>query len=124
MLRTGGVVGFAASKRFWIREIQVAIFQRHHIKESCVRIVRRRKPIGGPVDARTDVGAFRGWYSTREYGAARWVDTCGPVQLLHEGCCADKSSCRSVEDIEKTVAVCLHQQTTGRPALCDIHEHR
>src|SRR5580658_3685497 len=57
LLRASTVVGFARSKRLRTGEEDAATLQRHDIEESGVGIVRRRKPIRGAVDARTNVGA-------------------------------------------------------------------
>ena len=113
LLRARTVVRLALGKRLRMREEDAATLKRHHIEESGVGIVRRRKPIRGAIDARTNVGTRRRRYSSRQYGAAGGVNSFRPVQLRNERRCLQELSVGPVENIKKPVTIGLHQQITG-----------
>src|SRR5258708_23869629 len=121
--RAGVVVGLTWRKRIWFAEKQIAALKGDYIEKPSVGIVRRRKPIGGPVDAGADKSALRRWHSAGKYGSAGCVHTCGPVELLHKWRCCEKFAGDTIENVEKSVAVGLHQKVSGFAALFDIDEH-
>src|SRR5271157_5623506 len=126
-LRAGIVIGLTLYKRFGVREKQVTALKGHDIEEANIGIVRRRKPVRGSIDARADIRAFRGWYSSRDYGAAKCVHPFGPVQFLHERRRIQELAIDAIENIEKAVSVGLHQQATGFALgvahIRDIHQY-
>src|ERR1700722_13069290 len=123
-LRPRRVESLARSKRLLFGEKQIAVFQGHHIEKSSVRIVRRRKPIGGSVDAGADRRSLSARHSAGKYWPAGCIYTGSPVEFVDERFCAQKLSGSAIENVEKPVAVGLHQEVSRYPALVDVNQHR
>src|SRR6202021_4253618 len=111
-------------KTFWVARSKSGVSKRPYVEQPGVGIIRRRKPIGGAVNAGANQRASRGWNSTREDRAAGRVHTRGPVQLFDKGTRMQKLAVGAIENIEKTVAVCLHQKVTDRAIVFGVHQHR
>src|SRR5260221_9503048 len=116
------VKGGALHKVFGFGAEQIATFESHRIEEPRIRIIGRRKPVCGAIDARTDVGAFWSGNSAREDWAAGRVNAGGPVQFFDERRGAQEFAVGSVEQIEKTTAIRLNQKMTDGSVFVGIHE--
>src|SRR5207245_9915952 len=93
-------------------------------EEPGVWVVRRGKPVRCPIDAGTDLRAFRSRDSARQYRAAGGVDSGGPIDLLYEGCRLQEFTVGPIENIEEAVTVCLQQKMADLAVVFKVHEHR
>src|SRR3954469_2172706 len=121
MLCACSVESFALRERLRLGEVKIAILESHHIEEASGRIVGGGKPVRGTDYPGADVRAFFRGNATRKERAARGINGCGPVQLLHERSRAQKLSISSIENIEKTVSVGLKKQTTFGAVFFPVH---
>src|SRR5437660_1316814 len=117
------VEGFTLGELLSFGEVEIAILQRHHIKQTGVRIVRRRKPIGSANDAGTDRRAFCAGKFPGRQGTARSIDSVGPGDFFKKGRRPQEFAIASVQNIEKAIWVRLQQQVTCASIFFDVHQH-
>src|SRR5262249_40502655 len=102
----------------------VAVFQSEKVEQSCVRVVRRRKPIRRSFDTWADVRAFQ----RGNFPAENWPSGCiqarGPSQLLYKWGGVEKCSVCAIKNIEKSVAIGLHQKMLHGAVFLRVNQNR
>src|SRR5262244_2966103 len=102
----------------------VAIFQCQKIKQSGLRMIRRRIPVGSA----GKTGTYPRSFFTRLRSSSNWpslsVDAARPGQLFHKRPCREKRAIRSVQHVKKSIAIGLNQQLAQPPAKLRVHQYR
>src|SRR3954462_11711971 len=124
MLGSCSVEGLARGESFRPCEIEIAIFQSHHIEEFCVRVVRRGEPVRRSNNPGTDMSAFSRGYFAGQYRTSRRVNSRGPCQFLHKWRGAQELAIRPIENREKTRGVSLGEQVAPYPNSPPVPQDR
>src|SRR5215470_18454710 len=86
------VVRLARNKFLGSELVDVAAFQRHKIEQGCLGVKRGGVPVRGSDHAWTDPSTFFRWFEPGSNGAAFFVNSVGPIQLLGKARCRQKLS--------------------------------
>src|SRR5882724_6463475 len=120
--RASGIKRLSLLKLLWLQEKRLALLERKKIDEMGGFVIGRGKPVGGAAVAWTHLGASGRWLQTRADGLALSVNAFSPSQFVDKRSGGEELAAFSIQNVEKSVTVCLHQEFSGLPLIGGVDQ--
>src|SRR5882762_8281141 len=120
--RASGIKRLSLLELLWLQEKRLALLEREKIDEVGGFVIGRGEPVGCAAVAWTHLGASGRWLQARADGPALSVDAFRPRQFVDKGSGGEKLPVFSIQNVEKSVTVCLHQEFSGLPLIGGVDQ--